>query len=286
MSTAYAIKVLLQLEGFLASDLLPVVRSLRERTKHDGGYSARSQKGPRPEGTAAVLDALHRIDGTASFDTEFAAMKDGLGDFEKTRPFILTTVLETSVQLGSDLDLTRSLVKDLLATRRQFGDGRLWPEKAEKDLNVPAPSVVHTARAVRALVQALTAWPPDREHEPLAAEAWAAADEAAAWLAAEPRDLTNVSENIDRQLEQGKGVEPVYVRHFTAAWVVKALVSAGLPTSYPTVSNAVAQIWADYDPERGLWIWSNGDLPVWMTMDAVDALRMAAMATPVRSGAP
>ena len=80
------------------------------------------------------------------------------------------------------------------------------------------------------------------------------------------------------------GFEPVHVRHFTAAWVVKALVSAGLPAAHPSVSNAVAQIWNSYGGDTAaLWAWDNGDLPIWMTYDAVDALRLANLAVPARS---
>ena len=111
-------------------------------------------------------------------------------------------------------------------------------------------------------------------------------DQAAGWLAAQ-QDLSNASEIIDRQVA-GRA-EQVYVRHFTAAWVVKALVSVGLPASHPSVSKAVARIWADYSHDAALWSWRNGDLPVWMTLDAVDALQSAALATtiqPVGFGVP
>jgi hypothetical protein len=105
--------------------------------------------------------------------------------------------------------------------------------------------------------------------------------QAAAWLA-EQQDLRNVSEVIDRQVEGGS--ELVYVRHYTAAWTVKALVSAGLPISHPSVSSAVARIWTDYRSDVALWRWPNGELPVWMTLDAVDALRLAALGVTIPAG--
>jgi hypothetical protein len=272
---------MLLLEGFLAPDLIPVAEQLRKSASPGGGYAARAQAAPRPEVTAAVLDTLHRIDGTAKFDAQIAAMKLDLGEFEKTRPFILTSVLETSAQIGSDAGLIRSLIKDLLAARQPYGNLLLWPEKAEKRLVAPAPSIAHTARAVRALAQAQAMRSATQPPEALDAEAREATGQAAAWLA-EQQDLGNVSEVIDRQLADG--IEPVYVRHFTAAWVVKALVSAGLPASHPSVSGAVARVWSDYSISAALWSWSNGDLPVWMTLDAIDALRLAALAATIRSG--
>jgi hypothetical protein len=106
-------------------------------------------------------------------------------------------------------------------------------------------------------------------------------DQAVAWLM-EQRDLHNAYEVIERPVD-GR-FEPVHVRHFTAAWVVKALVSAGVPATHPSVSNAVAQIWSSYVGDAvALWAWDNGDLPIWMTYDAVEALRLANLAVPARS---
>ena len=65
------------------------------------------------------MDALHRIDGTASVNDHFRKMESALGDFEKARPFILTTMLETSVQLVPDGNLTKSLVEALLDVRQR-----------------------------------------------------------------------------------------------------------------------------------------------------------------------
>ena len=240
------------------------------------------QRVHRPEATAAVLGTLHRLDGAASFKDQFSVMKDGIRGFEKTRPFVLTTVLETSLQLGYDPELTRSLIGDLLAARQRYGSVLLWPEKAEKDLVAPVPSIAHTARAVQALAHArLVRSAVGQAEDALDAEAWEAAEQAAAWLA-EQQDLGNVSEVIDRQIDEG--VELGYVRHYTAAWVVKALVSVGLPASHPSVSAAVARIWNDYRADDALWRWTNGDIPVWMTLDAIEALRLAALANaiPVR----
>ena len=277
LSTSYGIRAMLLLEGSLAPDLIPAAEYLRKRASPQGGYSARTQVAPRPEVTAAVLGTLHQLDGMADFKTQIAAMKKEMREFEKTRPFILTCLLEASVQLGRDPGLTRTLIKDLLAARRSYGSVMLWPEKAESGLADPVASVAHTARAVRALAQVQAA--RSAAQASLEAEVCEAVQQAATWLAG-PQDLGQVSEIIDRQLADR--VEQVYVRHFTAAWVVKALVSVGLPASHPSVSTAVARIWADYSHDDALWSWSNGDLPVWMTLDAVDALHLAALAATIR----
>jgi len=277
LSTSYGMRAMLLLEGSLAPDLIPVARYLGKPASAQRGYAARTQVAPRPEVTAAVLDTLHRIDGMADFTPQLAAMKKQLREFEKTRPFILTGLLEASVQLGRDPGLTQSLIEDLLAARRSYGSLLLWPEKAERGLADPVASVAHTARAVRALAQAQAAQAATQE--PPDATVSEAIEAAATWLAGQ-QDLSNASEIIDRQLDDR--VEQVYVRHFTPAWVVKALVSVGLPASHPSVSAAVARIWNDYSHDAALWSWSNGDLPVWMTLDAVDALHAAALATTIR----
>jgi len=273
-STAYGIKTMLLLEDGLAVDLVPVAESLRKMALPAGGYAGREQSGPRPEATAVVLNALRRIAATEDFGTHIAQMETGLGDFEKYRPFILTTMLETSLLLKPGSRLVETLVDSLLAARRPYGDLLLWPEKAEPLLIDPAPSVAHTARAVRVLAGVRAMRPSGQVQEAL--------EQAAAWLI-EQRDLHHAYEVIERPVKGG--LEPVHVRHFTAAWVVKALVSAGVPTTLPAVSHAVAQIWNGYGGDAAaLWAWDNGDLPIWMTFDAVEALRLASLAVPARTG--
>lgn len=272
MSTAYGIKTLLLLEDGLAADLTPVAESLRKMALPSGGFAGVEQSGARPEVTAAVLNALRRISATEDFDAHIAPMENALGEFEKYRPFILTTMLETSLLLKPGTKLMEMLIDSLLAARRPYGNLLLWPEKAEPLLIDPAPSVAHTARAVRVLANVATVRP--------SGQVQAALEQAVAWLSEEP-DLHNAYEVIERPVDGG--IESVHIRHFTAAWVVKALVSAGVPTAHPSVSNAVAQIWNSYGGDTAaLWAWDNGDLPIWMTYDAVEALRLANLAVPSR----
>jgi hypothetical protein len=288
LATSFGIKAMLLIEGHLAVDLIPVANYLAQ-AEEDGGYAARTQGEPRPEGTAAVVSALHCIDGTATFDAHLDSIEASLGDVERSRPLILSTVLEASAQLGSRPELTGTLVGDLLAARRDFGSGSgallLWPQKAEDGLVAPRPSVPHTARAVRALAATLDSALADTffVDAALRAAAEKAVEEAAVWLAGQ-QNLEGTSELIERQTEHG--VEQLYVRHYTAAWVVKALVSVGLPASHAAVSAGLARIWADYQPDVCLWRWSNGDMPVWMTLDSLEALHLAALSSTVTLRAP
>jgi hypothetical protein len=271
-STAFGIRTMLLLEDGLAADLVPVAESLRKMAFTAGGYAGREQSGPRPEATAAVLNALRRTVATEDFDAHMAQMERDLGDFEKCRPFILTTMLETSLLLNPRTTLVEVLVDSLLGARRPYGDRLLWPEKAEPLLIDPAPSAAHTARAVRVLASVQAVHPADPVQEAL--------EQAVAWLIEQP-DLHNAYEVVERPVD-GRP-EPVHVRHFTAAWVVKALVSAGVPTSHPAVGKAVARIWECYGGDTAaLWAWDNGDLPIWMTFDAIEALRLANLAVPAR----
>jgi hypothetical protein len=269
-STAYGIKTMLLLEDGLAADLIPVAENLKNMAFPAAGNASRRQYPLRPETTAVVLSALRRIAVADAFGEHAIAMENDLGDFEKSRPFILTTILDTSLLLEPGSRLVETLIDSLLAARRPYGDLLLWPEKAEPLLIDPNPSVAHTARAVRVLasVQAIRPSSPVQE----------ALEQATAWLL-EQRDLHNAYEATER------GLELVHIRHLTAAWVVKALVSAGVPATHPTVSNALAQIWNSYGGDTAaLWAWGNGDLPIWMTFDAVEALRLASLAVPSRPG--
>jgi hypothetical protein len=268
LATAYGLKSMVLLEGHLSPDLAPIVPSLRAMQAEGGGYATRAQSTARPEVTATVLDALHRVDGTADLTSQLQAMEKGIGEFEKSRPYILSTLLETSVALQPDAMMTSSLIKYLLAARRQYPPYSLWPEKAEPHLANPGPSTVHTARAIRALAM-VHAVRPD------VPGVLDAIEQAKAWLD-EHANLTAVSEIIVRPLDET--IESLPFRHFTAAWVVKALVAAGLPGSSPLVSAAVAEIWESYHGPSGLWKWQNGDTPIWMTFDAIEALQSAALA--------
>jgi hypothetical protein len=273
-STAFGIRTMLQLEDGLAADLIPVAESLRKMALPTGGNRGHDPSEPRAEVTAAVLNTLRRIAATDGFDAHIAQMERDLGDFEKFRPFILTMMLETSLLLKPGTPFVETLIGSLLDARRPYGDLLLWPEKAEPLLIDPSPSVAHTARAVRVLASAQAIQPSSRVQEAL--------EQAVVWLI-EQRDLHNAYELVERTIS-GRA-EQIHVRHFTAAWVVKALVSVGVPTAHPAVSHAVARIWDSYGGDiAALWAWDNGDLPIWMTFDAVEALRLANLAVPARPG--
>jgi hypothetical protein len=271
LATSYGLRTLLLIEGHLSADLVEVATFLQEQARSGTGLAARTQRNSSPEATAVVLSVLHQVNGTANYDAELGALAASLDQVGRSRPYILSVLLETSAQLGHRPSLTEDLVTALLAARRKFHGWLLWPQKAEEGLVAPAPSVPHTARAVRALVLALASSLSDERRT----EVVRAVDEAAAWLA-EGQSLEGTSELIERSSPDGE-TNVMYLRHYTAAWVVKALVSAGLSSRHTAVGAALSRVWTDFRPEIGLWRWSNGDLPVWMTADSVEALHLAAL---------
>jgi hypothetical protein len=269
VSTAYGIRTMLLLEDRLAVDLIPVAESLKGMAHETGGYASSGHKEPSAEATAAVLNALGRIAATENFDMHIARMEMGLTDFEKARPFILTTMLEASLLLKGGEGLVGVLVDSLLTARRSY-DGRLvWSENSDRKL--AEASVAHTARAVRALADVRAVRPDSKLAE--------AMDQAVDWLL-KRIDLHNTDEKVERDPR-------VDTYHFTAAWVVKALVSAGVPAADPAVRAAVAVVWDSYagykgDKDVALWSSHRGELPIWTTFDAIEALRLANLAVPAR----
>jgi hypothetical protein len=69
--------------------------------------------------------------------------------------------------------------------------------------------------------------------------------------------------------------------HFTAAWVVRALVIAGQNLNSPQMGSALREVWKAYNPRLHMWMLRNGELPIWMTYDAIEAIRMAQTAVPI-----
>jgi hypothetical protein len=278
VSTAYGIRTMLLLEGRLAEDLHPVMESLKrsafpedshpvmeshkQMAYSEGEYASTGQGRPSAEATATVLNALCRIAAIDDTKSHLARLEGGLGDFEKFRPFILTTMLETSMLLGPQAPLIDVLVESLLAARLSYPEGQLWPENSDPQLTKPDASVAHTARAVRVLANLQSLRPSGLVQEAL--------DQAVPWLIGQQK-LHNTDEHIERPTD----LKSVRTYHFTAAWVVKALVSAGLPAGHPAVRNAITQMGRNYVSNRALWKSDRGDVPIWMTFDAIEALRLA-----------
>ncbi|HKN96077.1 MAG TPA: helix-turn-helix transcriptional regulator [Pseudonocardiaceae bacterium] len=272
LGTAYGMRTLVEVgEPFV--DLGALGQSLLAMQTPQRGWMSRSGSN-RPEATAAALDALFRTGTTLAPDHGLALLEESLDDFSRTRPYLLSTALQTAARLRPDSSLTTRLIDDLLDARLPFDGVLLWPEKVEPGLTQPEPSVAHTARAVVALRGVLSNHGDD--------EIRVAVDNAIEWLVDRNHPDDGVTEELIRPKPDG-GTTRVIVRHFTSALVVQAL--SGVPyVPASRVHFALNTLWERYNHEIGLWAWGNGDLPVWMTMESVIALRSAALAlaaTPV-----
>jgi DNA-binding XRE family transcriptional regulator len=275
LASAYGISAM-SVVGEPYIDLHSVAENLYA-TRTDYGWQGRSG-GRRPETTAAVIDALFRVSTLLSADEGLAYLERSLDDFSRTRPFLLSNVLHTAVRLRPDARLTGDLIGNLLATRLDFDGVLLWPEKNERGLVAPEPSAVHTARAVVALREVLR---NGDEHT----EVRDAVEQATQWLVDRTHPDDGVSEELIREKPGAPGTTRIVIRHFTSAWVVQAMIGAPL-VPLARLERALATLWGRYEPSLGLWAWGSGDLPIWMTLDAVTALRAAALAlvaAPVRS---
>lgn len=267
LATAYGICAMVVV-GEPYIDLHQVVDDLYGK-RSEFGWQGRSG-GRRPEVTAAVVDALSQASTVLSAEEGLAHLEHSLDDYCRTRPFLLATALRTAVRLRPDAPLTRRLTDDLLAARLDFDGVPLWGEKKEPGLVAPEPSPAHTARAVVAL-RALQRSGGGRDDVRDAVEV------GTRWLVERTHPDDGVSEDLALPQPGGRPDVRVTIKHFTSAWVLQALAEAPqVPAA--RLSRALNSLWERYDSGRGLWAWGSGDLPIWMTLDAVTALRSAALA--------
>lgn len=267
LATAYGISAMVAV-GEPYIDLHSVVRDLYEK-RSDFGWQGRSD-GRRPEVTAAVVSALFQAGTILSAEEGLAHLEHSLDDRTRTRPFLLSAALRTSVRLRPDAPLTRRLTGDLLAARLDFDGVPLWGEKKEEGLVAPEPSTAHTARAVVALRELLRSGQGSGEVSE-------AVEVGTRWLVERVHPDDGVSEDLGLPQPGGLPDVRVTIKHFTSAWVLQALAEAPqVPVA--RLSRALNSLWERYEPGRGLWAWGSGDLPIWMTLDAVTALRSAALA--------
>ncbi|WIX84433.1 helix-turn-helix domain-containing protein [Amycolatopsis sp. DG1A-15b] len=269
LATAYGVKAM-SLIGEPALDLHPVLADLYGK-RSELGWQGRS-KGRRPEVTAAVIDALYPASSLLSVEDGLGYLARSLDGYSRTRPFLLTTALRTAVRLRPDAPLTTELADDLLAARLDFGGVLLWGEKKAPHQVAPEPSAAHTARAVVAL-QALRHNGVDR------ADVEEAVELGTQWLIARDHPDDGVSDELRLDQPDGAPALRLTIRHFTAAWVVQALAEAPRVPS-ARLERALAAVWERYESGVGLWAWGSGDLPIWMTLDAITALKAAALAFP------
>ena len=282
VSTAFGIKTALLISDFYRPELGILAQRLHNLAQPDGGWKTSTQVASHPEATCVVVDALFRLDSTSDLGPHMDVLElTTRGDtVAEQRPAILSSVLETVLDVRPDTAFTVELVRKLLDTRRSNGrDGRmLWPEKAEPGLASPEPYVAHTARAVCALSRAL--WMTATKN--LTAEVEDAVEAAIGWLLQQTQYRTP-TEIVVRVADTAE--EMFSLRHFNSAWVARALLLTGQSLREPGLVAAMSDVWSHFSSEHGLWSWPNGDIPVWMQFDGVATARLYALAScraPVR----
>jgi hypothetical protein len=277
VGTSYGLKAMLLLDMPDARfQQHRVVQTLWRLQKPGGGWSARTQSTlPRPEVTAWVLVALLQAganedkvaDATQRFLETLDAMTDPVG---RQRTHVVTTVLAALARLAPSAPSAARL-RDLLlsgSVRAPEQGLRCWGERlvAGGGADRVVPSMSHTARAIVAL----------QRFGRLDRAAASAVDGAARWLAI-CGDLSNQTEHIRRRLPDHR-MESLVVKHFTAAWVARALMSIdkdNMPEHDDLLHAAIERVYQFQSD--GVWEWDNRERPVWMTYQGIATLRLQAL---------
>ncbi|MET9544531.1 hypothetical protein ABZY36_04325 [Streptomyces sp. NPDC006627] len=294
--TAYGLHAVLELSApdgrVSVSDLTRTLWRLRLR---DGGWAARSQgTRPRPEVTALALGALARAGAdpervAAEASRCAAAFTAELEPSGFGRTHVVTTVLRGLLRAAPhapDVARLRDELVDRTITDPAREHRRCWGAVLRGPATRPSP--VHTAQAVVALDRAARVLDED-------ANIRAAREDGVRWLLSCPQplheacvDLTNTQEEVRRPHPVDSWRQEVlFVRHFTAAWMVRALLTPGAwrvavddgreEQWRALLASAVGSVWSQQDD--GIWNWDGHDLgrPLWMTYQGLSALRAHAV---------
>ncbi|MFE5814571.1 hypothetical protein [Streptomyces sp. NPDC056479] len=304
VGTAYGLHIMLDLgvpEGRLSTGEL--VDTLWRLRLPDGGWSARSQGSEaRPEVTALVLGALARAGASAErLTAEVDRCTDGftrqLDRAGRESTHVVTTVLRGLLRAAPRseiLPVLREALADGAISDPRRDHVRCWGYRLQPPYGRPSP--LHTAQAVVALDRAARVL--GEEGDARAARARAAREDGIRWLLSCPDaphdtcpDLVNLHEEVRRpRTDDPTRHEVLNVRHFTASWLARALLSPGAleiaraegleDELRVRLEGAVAAVWAGQTD--GIWLWGRGEStelrrPMWMTYQGLSALRAHAV---------
>jgi hypothetical protein len=279
IGTCYGLKSMLLLGVMDARFRQPrVVETLWRLQMPTGGWSARTQSTVgRPEVTAWVLSALlqagrdeERVSTAVQRCIELLdPVADPVG-WERTS--VVATTLSFLARMAPPTPFSGRLRERLLSgmIRDPEHGLRCWGERllAGTSEERVIPSVPHTARAIIALRHT--------DHTDHGTDR--AIDEAVRWLITR-HDLANQTEHMRRDLPEFRR-ESLVVKHFTAAWVARALRAVEedrYEGSGELLGEAVERV---YHAQRdGIWEWDNKEQPIWMTYQGIVTLRLRALRT-------
>ncbi|MFF4252391.1 hypothetical protein ACFY1L_14395 [Streptomyces sp. NPDC001663] len=301
VGTAYGLHIMLDFgvpDGRLRTgDLVDTLWRLR---LPGGGWSARSQGAEaRPEVTALVLGALARAGASGErlaeevdrCATGFTHELDRAG---RESTHVVTTVLRGLLRAAPDsgvLPQLREALSDGAISDPRRDHLRCWSYRLDPPYGMP--SALHTAQAVVALDRAARVL-DEREN----AAVRSAREDGVRWLLActsashhRCPDLRNLREEVRRpRTDDPSRHEVLNVRHFTASWVLRALMTPGarevaaqdgLEEAWrERLDGAAAAVWSGQTD--GIWSWGftdSGELrhPMWMTYQGLSALRAHAV---------
>jgi hypothetical protein len=182
------------------------------------------------------------------------------------RTTVTTAVLTAMTEIQPGSPLVRELANALVSgSSREEADGRQLASWGEDLLTGDRrDSPAHTARAVIALSRAASALQGDQA---LLDVREAAID----WLCRDSVSLESLQEQIRRPVSAGNA-DAIFVGHFTASWVARALMCGELtPERLQYVTGSVRRVIEGQ--KGGIWRWGNGERPIWTSYQGVMTLR-------------
>lgn len=292
--TAYGLHLLLDIapyDGRIRAG--EVAETLWRLRLPGGGWAARSQgSGARPEVTAIVLGALARAGADPRLLEAEIHSCEALLDPEHDASGLANTYVVTNVLRGllraapgsRSLGRLREVLVNGATADPARGNHRCWGAALTTGHGNPAPSAAHTARAVVALDRAARVLGEDARQR-------AVREEGLRWLlagAASPTGAVSDLDNCQEEVRRPGQEDPLHqellsVRHFSAAWVARALMTdgarqiaaegVGLAVWEDRLSAAVARVQGMQ--QAGVWRWDDGPMghPVWMAYQGLSVLR-------------
>jgi hypothetical protein len=250
----------------------PVVAFILSRQVAGGGWAGESHGlKPRPEITATVVSAL-AVAGVSEPDLESSIIrlrslcsdKSDLELWQRTYLLAssLTDLLEVSPVDSTVEELAHTLMRGALICEQSEV---AWGESI--GASIPRPSTAHTARALVALHK--YRHHAQSAHHPQSAHLNQIIEHGTRWLL-KHANLNTQTEQLNRHLSK----EQSSPRHFTAAWVVRALAYSGLDSTDATMNRALHEMMSYFN--RGLWRWYESEAPIWMTYQSLRALHSLA----------
>jgi hypothetical protein len=269
-----------------------ILETLWRKQLPTGCWTSASQLNvARPEATSIILLAICNEgdwERARAVRASFEAMLEPFRDKALWQHiWCLALTVPALSTLDPDSEVLAQLVKTLeeaaIRDRREriIGWGRFSRMHPAFD-DQTEPSAALTARALLALQHCREAT------EGRLGAAPGELESAVRWLLREP-NWQNTVEEIERPLG-GSHSEKLLVRHFTGAWVVRALLEFDLDPDNERIGATIRELYTSH--REGLWDWSlpgkpSITRPTWATLDALRALetytRRATRVSPKRS---